>query len=272
MSKEIEQQETSIAEIAMVKTIREMRMGGDPFLAIYSTGMDDIVNKYKQIFNLRGREDKETIKAMATELEERHSSLMEAINKTTIYRDKLYQNSYEGLKSSKHPNWSDLFTEIYPDADYLNEIFVRLVEEQEGIKVTSAKQLQDITGIREIYGYWDEEKGETVSYGDKKPTKKEAQEEAFRQIEDTFLRAMKYRYNMALEALLEAGLKYKDLLLLDPVDFNLQASYKEEGIKMAIALNFDLIESLLVRADVGSIADEIEAPYAVVLSASKLLR
>ena len=56
--------------------------------------------------------------------------------------------------------YEDLFTEIYQDETYLNEIFVRLVEETEGVAITSAKQLQELTGITEIYGYWDEEKGD----------------------------------------------------------------------------------------------------------------
>ena len=94
-------------------------------------------------------------------------SVVEALIKSYEYKDSLYKKSYERLKAiggDEGKSYGDLFTEIYEDETYLNEIFVRIVEETEGVAITSAKQLQELTGITEIYGYWDEEKGETVPY------------------------------------------------------------------------------------------------------------
>ena len=156
-------------------------------------------------------------------------SVVEALIKSSEFKDSLYKKYYERLKAlgDESKSYGDLFTEIYQDETYLNEIFVRLVEETEGVSITSAKQLQELTGITEIYGYWDEEKGETVPYGDKKPTKKEAQEIAFKQVEDTFIKAMSYRYSKALEDILEAGGKYSDLLQVKPSYFNLPETWSE---------------------------------------------
>lgn len=207
-------------------------------------------------------------------------SVVEALLKSYEYKDRLYKKSYDRLKAAykETESWGDLFTEIYEDEQYLNEIFVRLVEEEEGVAVTSAKQLQELTGITEIYGYWDEEKGETVPYGDKKPTKKEAQEIAFKQIEGTFISAMSYRYSKALEDILQAGGKYKDLLQVKPAYFNLPetwsgvlASDKESSILWAIEDVFRIGEpNTSVRPDLKAIAQEIEAPYSVLLEAHKL--
>lgn len=207
-------------------------------------------------------------------------SVVEALLKSYEYKDRLYKKSYDRLKAAykESESWGDLFTEIYEDEQYLNEIFVRLVEEEEGVAVTSAKQLQELTGITEIYGYWDEEKGETVPYGDKKPTKKEAQEIAFKQIEGTFISAMSYRYSKALEDILQAGGKYKDLLQVKPAYFNLPETWsgvltydKESSILWAIEDVFRIGEpNTSVRPDLKAIAQEIEAPYSVLLEAHKL--
>ncbi len=197
-------------------------------------------------------------------------NVVEALIKSSEFKDSLYKKSYERLKAlgDESKSYGDLFTEIYEDENYLNEIFVRLVEETEGVAITSAKQLQELTGITEIYGYWDEEKGETVPYGDKKPTKKEAQEIAFKQIENTFTSAMSYRYSKALEDILEAGGKYSDLLQVKPSYFNLPETWsgclgsdQYSSILWAIENAFLIGEpNTSVRPDLKVIAQEIEAP------------
>jgi hypothetical protein len=207
-------------------------------------------------------------------------NVVEALIKSSEFKDSLYKKSYERLKAlgDESKSYGDLFTEIYEDENYLNEIFVRLVEETEGVAITSAKQLQELTGITEIYGYWDEEKGETVPYGDKKPTKKEAQEIAFKQIENTFTSAMSYRYSKALEDILEAGGKYSDLLQVKPSYFNLPESWsgclptdQYSSILWAIENAFLIGEpNTSVRPDLKVIAQEIEAPYSVLMDAHKI--
>lgn len=207
-------------------------------------------------------------------------NVVEALIKGHEFKDSLYKKSYEGLKAlgNGSKSYGDLFTEIYQDETYLNEIFVRLVEEAEGVAITSAKQLQELTGITEIYGYWDEEKGETVPYGDKKPTKKEAQEIAFKQVEDTFIKAMSYRYSKALENILEGGGKYSDLLQVKPSFFNLPETWggclptdQYSSILWAIESAFLIGEpNASVRPDLKVIAQEIEAPYSVLMDAHKI--
>lgn len=207
-------------------------------------------------------------------------NVVEALIKSSEFKDSLYKKSYERLKAlgDESKSYGDLFTEIYQDETYLNEIFVRLVEETEGVAITSAKQLQELTGITEIYGYWDEEKGETVPYGDKKPTKKEAQEIAFKQIEEAFTSAMSYRYSKALEDILEAGGKYSDLLQVKPSYFNLPETWsgclptdQYSSILWAIENAFLIGEpNTSVRPDLKVIAQEIEAPYSVLMDAHKI--
>ena len=208
-------------------------------------------------------------------------SVVEALIKSSEFKDSLYKKSYERLKAlgDESKSYGDLFTEIYQDETYLNEIFVRLVEETEGVAITSAKQLQELTGITEIYGYWDEEKGETVPYGDKKPTKKEAQEIAFKQVEDTFIKAMSYRYSKALEDMLEAGGKYSDLLQVKPSYFNLPETWSgclptDQYSSILWALSFEFLINepgfLMLLPDLRSIAQEVEAPYSVLMDCYNL--
>jgi len=208
-------------------------------------------------------------------------NVVEALIKSSEFKDSLYKKSYERLKAlgDENKSYGDIFTEIYEDETYLNEIFVRIVEETEGVAITSAKQLQELTGITEIYGYWDEEKGETVPYGDKKPTKKEAQEIAFKQIEDTFIKAMSYRYSKALEDILEAGGKYSDLLQVKPSYFNLPKTWsgclgsdQYSSILWALSFEFLIDEpgGLMMLPDLRSIAQEVEAPYSVLMDCYNL--
>lgn len=208
-------------------------------------------------------------------------TVVQALLKSSEFKDSLYKKSYERLKAladGEDITWGDIFAdEIYDDEQYLNEIFVRLVEEQEGVAITSAKQLQELTGITEVYGYANEE-GETIPYGDKMPTKKEAQELAYRQVEDTFIKAMSYRYSKALDDILQAGGKYKDLLQVKPAYFNLPETWsgcltsdQYSSILWAIEDTFLIGEpNTSVRPDLKTIAQEIEAPYSVLLDAHKL--
>ncbi len=206
-------------------------------------------------------------------------NVVEAFIKTSEYKDSLYKKSYDRLKAlseEKDITWENVLPEIYEDEQYLNEIFVRLVEEKHGVAITSAKQIQELTGITEIYGTWDEDKGETVPYGDKKPTKKEAQEIAFNQLQDTFIKAMSWRYSKSLEDILQAGGKYNDLLQVKPKYFYLPETWSgcftsDQGssILWAIVDTFLIYEPAAVKPDLKAIAREIEAPYSVLMEAHK---
>ena len=208
--------------------------------------------------------------------------IVDTLLKSREYKDKLYKKSYDKLKAlvDEGKTFEYIFTEIYSDEAYLNDIFIRLIEDKEKVAITSAKQLQELSGIKEIHGYWDEDKGEIVQYKDKTiSTKKEAQEEALRQIENAFTLGMYNRYFTTLEDMLEAGAKYKDILLLNPKDFNLPeqwsgtlAKNKEEVILWAISFTYLINEpvSLILLPDLRSIAQEIQAPYSVLMDCYNL--
>lgn len=226
------------------------------------------------------------IKPTEEEVKKEIATLLKTVADTLIksreYKDKLYKKSYDRLKAlvEEGKTFGYIFSEIYSDEYYLNDIFIRLIEDKEGVAITSAKQLQELSGITEIYGYWDEDKGETVQYKDKTiSNKKEAQEEAKKQIEQTFIQGMYNRYFTTLEDMLEAGAKYKDILLLSPKDFNLPeqwsgtlAKNKEEVILWAIGFTYLINEtaSLMLLPDLRSIAQEIEAPYSVLMDCYRL--
>ena len=220
------------------------------------------------------------------ELKKDINTLLETVVGTIIksreYKDKLYKKSYDKLKAfgDESKSYGDLFSEIYDDEEYLCDIFIRLIEEEEGVVITSAKQLQELTGIEEIKGYWDADKGEVIPYKDKTiSTKKEAQEEAKKQIEQTFIQGMYNRYFTTIEDMLDAGAKYKDILLLSPKDFNLPdqwsgtlAKNKEEVILWAIGFTYQINEpsSLMMLPSLRTVAEEIEAPYSILMDCYKL--
>lgn len=226
------------------------------------------------------------IKPTEEEVKKEIVTLLKTVADTLIkskeYKDKFYKKSYDKLKAlvDEGKPFEYIFTEIYLDENYLCDIFIRLIEDKEGVAITSAKQLQELSGITEIYGYWDEDKGERVQYKDKTiSTKKEAQEEAKKQIEETFIQGMYNRYFTTIKDMLEAGAKYKDILLLNPKDFNLPeqwsgtlAKNKEEVILWAIGFTYLITEpvSLMFLPDLRSIAQEIEAPYSVLMDCYKL--
>jgi hypothetical protein len=200
------------------------------------------------------------------------SGQMETLIFTNEVSQALYEKTYEAVRESSPEidTWQDLFTEISPNENFIHEIFVRLVEEQENVKINSAKQLQDITGITHIYGYWDENKGETVPYEGKEiTTEQEAQAEAYEQVEETFTKAMQFRYERFLKERLRNGEKYKDLLEINPSNFHLPEDYKETAIKRAVSQYFELWDTSRLKPNFGTIADKIDAPYSFVINASR---
>ncbi len=191
-------------------------------------------------------------------------AILEGLLYQSEFEKALYHNAYSNLKASNLP-WEELLTsEICEDEEYLNEIFVRLVEEKHGVEVTSWKQLQELTSIFEIEGEW--EGSDKVS-----PEKKKDALRALAnvELEDTFLKAMRYRYRRLLESILASGGKYKDLLEVSPTEFFLPEEDKEKTVAWTIGLYFGMGASEYSMLSVRSVADQIDAPYAVVLSAMR---
>lgn len=227
---------------------------------------EDIIEYTKQEFSLRG-----------------YDTVVEAFMYNHLFNDNVYKKSYEKLRGLRDEGMTYemlLLTEIYSDESYLNEIFVRLVEEDKGVAVTSAGQLQELTGVTEMYGDWDKEKGEMVYNGGIKPTKEEAQEEAKSELEDTFTKAMSYRYSKALRDILKAGGTYNELLQVKPSYFNLPETWSGCLEKDQYTAILWAIEDVFLigepnassRPDLKTIAEEIQAPYSVLMDAHKLCK
>lgn len=221
-----------------------------------------------QLLRDGGKNEEEVRVAIMGEVEQ--EKLYTALFESSGWVAASYNKAYEKLKALgdiEGYGWGDLLTEIYEGETYLAEIFVRLVEEQEGVEITSAKQLQKITGITELNGN-----------GEKPLTGTKAKEQAKKELEDLFIEAMQYRYFRALNNLLRSGAKYKDLLKFDPKDFNLPESWeylsnsitKREAIQYAINEEYLLDEIKYSRPSLRPIARDLEAPYSEVMAAYRL--
>jgi len=218
---------------------------------------------YTSVERLRDKLPTETDGAGADRHEMRDQLLTDervnGILHSRAYLEIYYRKAYAGLREAyigkADKDYSDLLTEIYELDDTLNEIFVRLVEEQEGVVITSAKQLQDITGIHRLK--WDE------------LSDKEAREEARTQISLLFTQAMGYRYEQALLKILDGGGNYSDLSKLSPAKFNLPDYHRDGSIAEAIYQYFYLMDTSTARPNINDIAEVLGAPYEVVLLASQ---
>ena len=162
-------------------------------------------------------------------------------------------------------SWQRVFSDFVPEEDYICTVFVSLVEEKTGKTITSATELLDATGIR-AYGSFNEDKDEVIPYATK-ATDKQIQADTQEQVEDLFLRAMEHRYYEALYNLLKNGGNYSDLLAVKPSRFYLPEGSREKAIKQTLCIYYSLYDPIGCRPDIKTIAERIDAPYSVVLSA-----
>jgi hypothetical protein len=89
---------------------------------------------------------------------------------------------------------------------------------------------------------------------------------------------LSFRYSKALEAILDAGGKYSDLLKVKPSYYNLSETWsgclakdQYSSILWAIENAFLIGEpNSSVKPDLKTIAQEIEAPYSVLMDAHKI--
>ena len=207
------------------------------------------------------------------EYKENMSIVIGALSKSFEFKDLIYKKNYEGLRASgkEGSTYYDLLSQIYQDCNLLNEIFIRIVEETEGVEITNVKQLQDLTGITEVYGDPEEE-------GYKEPTKQQAKKEALKQLEDVFIKGMSYRYSATLINLLQEGANYTDLLNINPSAFNLPETWtgtiakdKYTSILWAIEEVFRIGEpATSVKPSLKFVAKEINAPLSVLMDVNKI--
>lgn len=165
-----------------------------------------------------------------------------------IKRLKEIREAYEESK-----DWDKVITTaVYSDVKEAQEAFINYVEETYQTKVKDGKHLQKLTGI----------KAETLEG-----------------LEETVLNSRYSKYFRALEKALQEGAKYKDLLQIKPQDFGLPKTWsgclgsdQYSSILWAISFTYLINEpaSLMLLPDLRSIAQEIQAPYSVLMDCYNL--
>lgn len=195
-----------------------------------------------------------------------------------ILRDYLRYLNYkkqiaETYQESK--NWGVVFfTSVYSEVKEAQEAFIDYVEEIYQTKVKDGKHLQKLTGITHLDS-WDSKAGKYI-FPD---TEEEAKENAIRELEETVIKSRYSKYFRALEKALQEGAKYKDLLQIKPQDFGLPKTWSgclgsDQYSSILWALSFEFLidepASLMLLPDLRSIAQEIEAPYSVLMDCYRL--
>jgi len=172
-------------------------------------------------------------------------------------------------------DWNKVIsTAVYSDVDEAQEAFIDYVEEVYKTKVKDAKHLQKLTGITHLDS-WDSKAGKYIT----PDTEEEAKENAIRELEETVINSRYSKYFRALEKALQEGVKYKDLLQIKPQDFGLPKTWSgclssDQYSTILWALSFEFLinepASLMLLPDLRSIAQEIQAPYSVLMDCYNL--
>lgn len=172
-------------------------------------------------------------------------------------------------------DWGVVFsTSVYSDVEDAQEAFVDYVEETYQTKVKDSKHLQKLTGITHLDS-WDSKAGKYIT----PDTEEEAKENAIRELEETLIRSRYSKYFRALEKALQEGVKYKDLLQIKPQDFGLPKTWSgclssDQYSSILWALSFEFLinepASLAWLPSLRTIAEEIQAPYSVLMDCDKL--
>lgn len=173
-----------------------------------------------------------------------------------ILRDYLRYLNYkkqiaETYQESK--DWDKVITTaVYSDVNEAQEAFIDYVEETYQTKVKDGKHLQKLTGITE---------------------------ETLEGLEETVINSRYSKYFRALEKALQEGVKYKDLLQIKPQDYGLPKTWSgclgsDQYSSILWALSFEFLinepASLMLLPDLRSIAQEIQAPYSVLMDCYNL--
>lgn len=150
-------------------------------------------------------------------------------------------------------DWNKVIsTAVYSDVDESQEAFIDYVEEVYKTKVKDAKHLQKLTGI----------KAETLEG-----------------LEEMVLNSRYSKYFRALETALKGGATYPELLKIKPKEYGLPEKWNKvlgsdqySTILWALSFEFLINEpaSLMLLPDLRSIAQEIQAPYSVLMDCYNL--
>jgi hypothetical protein len=173
----------------------------------------------------------------------------------------IYNRDLKGIKEaySKSKSWEDVITSDYfnSDEDVSLEAFIDFVEEIYQTKIKDAKELDKLVGLTGLLP-----KEQNVEKG-KEPT-----------LEYILTKAKYSKYFRALEDAIQEGAKYKDLLNIKPEDYGLPKTWEGylgsdqySSIIWAISFEYLIAEPIFtsLAPDLRSIANELEAPYSVLM-------
>ena len=162
-----------------------------------------------------------------------------------VQRYSTYKKSLQRIRDSyqETKDWDSVITTVvYVDDKQSQEAFIDLVEEIYQVKILSAEQLRDLTGITK---------------------------ESLEGLEETLQNSRISRYKRGLSQLIRTGGSYQDLLSLDPGRYQLPVSMQGEIIRAVLIREYGLNEmsytSLL--PDIRTVAEDLKAPYSVLLEA-----
>jgi hypothetical protein len=168
-----------------------------------------------------------------------------------------YATSKKNIAKTYHESksWDKvLSTDVYSELSESKESFIDYVEETYQTKIKDAKHLQKLTGVTKTMAL--------------------SIEEGMELLEEILTEAKYSKFFRALEKALQEGAKYKDLLKIKPQDYGLPKTWigclgsdQYSSILWAISFEFLINEpyGLTIKPDLRSIAEEIEAPYSVLL-------
>lgn len=174
-----------------------------------------------------------------------------------IIKDEFYIKRLEEVKTAyqESKSWDKVFRECYFEESVTQEAFIDYVEEFYKTKFKDAKQLKEVTGISTT--------GEILKRLDK-----------------ALLTAKSEKYERAIKTAIENGAKYKELLNIDPKEFSLPETWgsfysrpanKENTILKCIAYEFLLMETIVIHPSLRDIAEELGAPYSVIIEAKNMV-
>jgi len=179
----------------------------------------------------------------------------------------IYDRDLKGIKEaySKSKSWEDVITSGYFNSDEnpSMEAFIDFVEDVFKTKIKDAQQLDKLTGLTTLLP--------------KEPNIEKGKEPTLEYI----LTSSRYsKYFRALEKALQEGAKYKDLLQIKPQDYGLPKTWSgclgsDQYSSILWALSFEFLIGepgfLMLLPDLRSIAQEVEAPYSVLMDCYNLI-
>jgi hypothetical protein len=197
-----------------------------------------------------------------------------------IVRDYWRYHGYrEAIKKTylQTGDWSEVISkDVYSDVDEAQEAFIDYVEEVTGAKITDVAQLQELTGITHLDS-WDSKAGKYIT----PETEEGAKENAIRELTETLIGARYSKYFRALGGAIKDGAKYKDLLQIKPQEYGLPETWtgtqgKDQSRALLWAISFEFLidepAGLTFFPDLRSVAQEMEAPYSVLMDCHKISR